>query len=215
MFRSARDIARAKKFYDAALKPLGFSLLSDGESSLGYGEKAVRSGSAPQEAGEGRDGLRAALLLPRQGPRRRRCLSCRRAGGGTDQRQARRARRLLSRNITPRLPSTPTAIGKRLLRKVALRPASLHPIWSDDDARCSSGDGGREGCRLRHPDPGVQRHPATRWTWPEPKAYIEAFPHLPAFGGVAFEKAARCASARPVPRLAAAERIPTRQRSTT
>ena len=36
------DIARAKKFDDAALKPLGVSLLSDGESSLGYGEKAVQ-----------------------------------------------------------------------------------------------------------------------------------------------------------------------------
>lgn len=35
------DIARTKKFYDAALKPLGYTLLSDGESSLGYGEKAV------------------------------------------------------------------------------------------------------------------------------------------------------------------------------
>lgn len=36
------DIARSRKFYDAALKPLGISLLSDGESSLGYGEKAVQ-----------------------------------------------------------------------------------------------------------------------------------------------------------------------------
>ena len=35
------DIARTKKFYDAALKPLGYTLLSDGETSLGYGEKAV------------------------------------------------------------------------------------------------------------------------------------------------------------------------------
>jgi catechol 2,3-dioxygenase-like lactoylglutathione lyase family enzyme len=35
------DIARSKKFYDAALKPLGFSRLSDGETSLGYGEKSV------------------------------------------------------------------------------------------------------------------------------------------------------------------------------
>jgi catechol 2,3-dioxygenase-like lactoylglutathione lyase family enzyme len=35
------DIARTKKFYDAALKPLGYTLLSDGEASLGYGEKAV------------------------------------------------------------------------------------------------------------------------------------------------------------------------------
>jgi ribosomal protein S18 acetylase RimI-like enzyme len=31
--------------------------------------------------------------------------------------------------------------------------------------------------------------PASRWTWPEPKAYIEAFPHFAtAFGGAAFEK---------------------------
>ncbi|MBI2737579.1 MAG: VOC family protein [Rhodospirillales bacterium] len=36
------DIARSKKFYDAALRPLGFTLLSDGTSSLGYGEKAVQ-----------------------------------------------------------------------------------------------------------------------------------------------------------------------------
>ncbi len=35
------DIARSKTFYDAALKPLGYSRLSDGETSLGYGDKAV------------------------------------------------------------------------------------------------------------------------------------------------------------------------------
>ncbi len=35
------DIARSKKFYDAALTPLGFSRLSDGETSLGYGDKSV------------------------------------------------------------------------------------------------------------------------------------------------------------------------------
>ncbi len=35
------DIARTRKFYDAALKPLGYTLLSDGETSLGYGEKGV------------------------------------------------------------------------------------------------------------------------------------------------------------------------------
>jgi catechol 2,3-dioxygenase-like lactoylglutathione lyase family enzyme len=36
-----RDIARTKKFYDAALKPLGFKCLSEGEGSLGYGKEAV------------------------------------------------------------------------------------------------------------------------------------------------------------------------------
>ena len=36
-----RDLARAKRFYDAALKPLGYKCLSDGESSLGYGGHSV------------------------------------------------------------------------------------------------------------------------------------------------------------------------------
>jgi catechol 2,3-dioxygenase-like lactoylglutathione lyase family enzyme len=36
-----RDIARSKRFYDAALKPLGYSCLSEGEGSLGYGREAV------------------------------------------------------------------------------------------------------------------------------------------------------------------------------
>jgi catechol 2,3-dioxygenase-like lactoylglutathione lyase family enzyme len=35
------DIARAKAFYDAALKPLGFTCLSAGETSLGYGRQHV------------------------------------------------------------------------------------------------------------------------------------------------------------------------------
>ena len=34
------DIAQSKKFYDAALKPLGHTRLS--ETSLGYGDKAVQ-----------------------------------------------------------------------------------------------------------------------------------------------------------------------------
>ena len=36
-----RDIARTKRFYDAALQPLGYRCLSEGEGSLGYGDKAV------------------------------------------------------------------------------------------------------------------------------------------------------------------------------
>ena len=36
-----RDVARTKRFYDAALKPLGYKCLSDGETSLGYGNDAV------------------------------------------------------------------------------------------------------------------------------------------------------------------------------
>ena len=37
-----RDLAKAKKFYDAALAPLGYRCLSPGESSLGYGAEAAR-----------------------------------------------------------------------------------------------------------------------------------------------------------------------------
>jgi catechol 2,3-dioxygenase-like lactoylglutathione lyase family enzyme len=36
-----RDVARTKRFYDAALKPLGYACLSEGETSLGYGKDAV------------------------------------------------------------------------------------------------------------------------------------------------------------------------------
>lgn len=32
-----RDLAAARRFYDAALAPLGYRLLSDGSGSLGYG----------------------------------------------------------------------------------------------------------------------------------------------------------------------------------
>jgi catechol 2,3-dioxygenase-like lactoylglutathione lyase family enzyme len=36
-----RDVARTKRFYDAALQPLGYKCLSEGKGSLGYGADAV------------------------------------------------------------------------------------------------------------------------------------------------------------------------------
>jgi catechol 2,3-dioxygenase-like lactoylglutathione lyase family enzyme len=36
-----RDVAKTKRFYEAALKPLGYKCLSAGEGSLGYGSDAV------------------------------------------------------------------------------------------------------------------------------------------------------------------------------
>ena len=36
-----RDVARAKRFYDAVLKPLGYECLSASEGSLGYGRDGV------------------------------------------------------------------------------------------------------------------------------------------------------------------------------
>ncbi len=35
------DIARTRRFYDAALQPLGYRCLSEGADSLGYGDDAV------------------------------------------------------------------------------------------------------------------------------------------------------------------------------
>ena len=35
------NIARAKQFYDAALKPLGYSCLDEDKTSLGYGRDKV------------------------------------------------------------------------------------------------------------------------------------------------------------------------------
>jgi catechol 2,3-dioxygenase-like lactoylglutathione lyase family enzyme len=36
-----RDVAKAKRFYDAALQPLGYKCLSESPGSLGYGSAAV------------------------------------------------------------------------------------------------------------------------------------------------------------------------------
>ena len=37
-----RDLAAARKFYDAALAPLGYKCLSEGDGYLGYGSDAAR-----------------------------------------------------------------------------------------------------------------------------------------------------------------------------
>jgi catechol 2,3-dioxygenase-like lactoylglutathione lyase family enzyme len=36
-----RDLGKARRFYDAALKPLGYEVLSEGEAYLGYGNGSV------------------------------------------------------------------------------------------------------------------------------------------------------------------------------
>jgi len=48
------DIAKARKFYDAALKPLGYTCLSKDETSAGYGEKDAQFWvlKAEQKAGQ-------------------------------------------------------------------------------------------------------------------------------------------------------------------
>jgi catechol 2,3-dioxygenase-like lactoylglutathione lyase family enzyme len=44
-----RDIARSKRFYDAALAPLGYTCLSEAATSLGYGKDAVALWMTPTD----------------------------------------------------------------------------------------------------------------------------------------------------------------------
>jgi catechol 2,3-dioxygenase-like lactoylglutathione lyase family enzyme len=62
-----RDIARTKRFYDAALKPLGYSCLRDGPSLLGYGGDEVALWISPTESPVPTDpnsGLHFCFLAP-------------------------------------------------------------------------------------------------------------------------------------------------------
>jgi catechol 2,3-dioxygenase-like lactoylglutathione lyase family enzyme len=62
-----RDIAAARVFYDAALAPLGYRRLSDGETALGYGADAARfwvlASDAPVPARDG-SGLHICFAAP-------------------------------------------------------------------------------------------------------------------------------------------------------
>lgn len=61
------DVARTRRFYDAALSPLGYRCLSAGEDSLGYGAEAVgfwlSATPAPVPADE-RSGLHFCFRAP-------------------------------------------------------------------------------------------------------------------------------------------------------
>jgi catechol 2,3-dioxygenase-like lactoylglutathione lyase family enzyme len=62
-----KQVARSKEFYDAALEPLGYSCLSAGETSLGYGKQIVqlRVNIAPKPiAPDMESGLHLCFLAP-------------------------------------------------------------------------------------------------------------------------------------------------------
>jgi catechol 2,3-dioxygenase-like lactoylglutathione lyase family enzyme len=62
-----RDIARTKRFYDAALKPLGYACLSESDTSLGYGKNAVAlwiSATDRPVAADDKSGLHFCLDAP-------------------------------------------------------------------------------------------------------------------------------------------------------
>ena len=62
-----RDIERSRRFYDAALAPLGFTALSVGEDSLGYGKDAVALWLSVSESpvpADPRSGLHVCFAAP-------------------------------------------------------------------------------------------------------------------------------------------------------
>jgi catechol 2,3-dioxygenase-like lactoylglutathione lyase family enzyme len=64
-----RDVAAARRFYDAALAPLGYKCLSEGEGSLGYGAKSVAlwiSATKHPVPADERSGLHVCFGAPRR-----------------------------------------------------------------------------------------------------------------------------------------------------
>lgn len=62
-----RDLARTRRFYDAALKPLGYRCLSDAPGSLGYGNATAALWlleSARPVAADARSGLHVCFDAP-------------------------------------------------------------------------------------------------------------------------------------------------------
>lgn len=62
-----RDVARAKAFYDAVLKPLGYTCLSSTETSLGYGRGGVQfwiGASKKPVAADAQSGLHFCFMAP-------------------------------------------------------------------------------------------------------------------------------------------------------
>lgn len=63
----ARDLDRARAFYDAALAPLGYARLSQDDSSLGYGAREVGLwvlASASPAPDDDRSGLHICFVAP-------------------------------------------------------------------------------------------------------------------------------------------------------
>src|SRR6478735_7275660 len=63
----ARDVARARRFYDAALKPLGYTCLSSDDGSLGYGGKSPEFwviGTGHPVPADDRSGLHICFAAP-------------------------------------------------------------------------------------------------------------------------------------------------------
>ena len=88
-----RDVAEAKRFYDAALEPSG-TVLSEGDGSLGYGGDSGRPGSTPPSGPYRADptsGLHYCIGAPRRESVDRFHAAALRAGGSENRKPGLRA----------------------------------------------------------------------------------------------------------------------------
>src|SRR4051812_48812152 len=113
-----RDVAKAKRFYDAALKPLGYACLSEGEGSLGYGRDAVALwiGVAERPVPGGREIGLASLLCGADAQKRRRV-----PRRGAEERRARQRQARASRRLRPELLCGVRRRSRRLPHRGPLR----------------------------------------------------------------------------------------------
>ena len=116
-----RDVATTKRFYDAALKPLGYQCLSEGKDSLGYGRGTVAfwiSTAAHPVPPDMQSGLHFCFTAPTRKERGR--IPCRRARRPEDATTACPACAPTTvQAITRPSSSIPTATGSR---PIAINP---------------------------------------------------------------------------------------------
>jgi len=155
-----RDIAKAKRFYDAALKPLGYQCLSQGEGSLGYGRGAVALWIGATEHPvpvDMKSGLHFYLTAPTRDSVDAFHSAALKTGGRDNGTPGLRAD--YGPAITLPLSSTPTATGSRRIainpRPDLARPKGFEPLTSACggqrlDAATSRVAIGSEGERKQH-----------------------------------------------------------------
>ena len=110
----ARDVARARRFYDAALKPLGYTCLSSDDGSLGYGAKAPEFwviGTEHPVPADDRSGLHICFTAPDRAAVDAFHKAALKAGGTTT--ASRACGRITGRTTTPPSRSIRTATGSR------------------------------------------------------------------------------------------------------
>src|SRR5262249_10473248 len=127
-----RDIAHAKRFYDAVLAPLGYKCLRESPTLLGYGSDGVALWISPTASplpADPNSGLHFCFAAPDDAAVRAFHVAALNAGGQDNGGPASGANTALV--ITRRSRSTPTAIGSK-------RIAALPPFEGERNARQTS-----------------------------------------------------------------------------